>query len=103
MSTVQLGDDLGIENSASLKQQLAPLLETDAQLRLDAGQVRRIHTASVQVLCAFVETRRKHGKHTVFQSCNDTFRDAARLLGVGDTLGLPAPTTDNLNSVENAA
>lgn len=102
MSTVQLGDDLGIENSADLKQKLAPLLASDAELRLDAGQVRRIHTASVQVLCAFVDTRRKNGKYTVFEACNDTFRDAARLLGVSDALGLPA-TTDKLNSVENAA
>jgi anti-anti-sigma regulatory factor len=102
MSTVQLGEDLGIENSADLKQALAPLLASDAELRLDAGQVRRIHTASVQVLCAFVDTRRKDGKRTVFEACNDTFRDAARLLGVSAALGLPA-TNDKLDSVENAA
>jgi len=67
MSTVQLGEDLGIENSADLKQMLAPLLASDTELRLDAGQVRRIHTASVQVLCAFVDTRRKDGKRTVLK------------------------------------
>jgi anti-anti-sigma regulatory factor len=102
MSTVQLGDDLGIENSADLKQKLVPLLASDAELRLDAGQVSRIHTASVQVLCAFIDTRRKDGKRTVFEACNDTFRDAVRLLGVGDALGLPA-TNDKLDTEENAA
>lgn len=102
MSTVQLGADLGIENSADLKQQLTPFLTSDGELRLDAGEVRRIHTASVQVLCAFFDARRRDGKATVFGACNDTFRDAARLLGVSESLGLPA-TPDNLKSVENAA
>lgn len=102
MSTVHLGEDLGIESSADLKQLLAPHLASDDTLRLDAGEVRRIHTAAVQVLCAFVTARRQEGKRTEFEACNDTFRDAARLLGVSDTLGLAA-TPDNLKSVENAA
>ncbi|MDR6673030.1 STAS domain-containing protein [Xanthomonas sp. 1678] len=102
MSTVTLGEDLGIETSADLKQRLTPFLASDDELRLDAGEVRRIHTASVQVLCAFVDARRQDGKRTVFDACNDTFRDAARLLGVSESLGLPA-TPDNLKSVENAA
>ncbi|WCE03708.1 STAS domain-containing protein [Pseudoxanthomonas sp. JBR18] len=102
MSTVQLGEDLGIETSADLKQMLAPLLSQDAAVNLGAGDVRRIHTASVQVLCAFFDARRKEGRPTAFETCNDTLRDAARLLGVSDTLGLPA-TPDKLESVENAA
>ncbi|MBB5863025.1 STAS domain-containing protein [Xanthomonas sp. 3058] len=102
MSTVTLGDDLGIETSADLKQKLAAVLTQDGELVLDAGNVRRIHTASVQLLCAFVQARREAGLHTEFDGCNDTFRDAARLLGVTDALGLPA-SNDNLKSVENAA
>ncbi|WP_184408615.1 STAS domain-containing protein [Xanthomonas sp. 3075] len=102
MSTVTLGDDLGIETSADLKQKLAAVLTQDGELVLDAGSVRRIHTASVQLLCAFVQARREAGLHTEFDGCNDTFRDAARLLGVTDALGLPA-SNDNLKSVENAA
>ncbi|MBB5876445.1 MULTISPECIES: STAS domain-containing protein [Xanthomonas] len=102
MSTVPLGEDLGIETSADLKQRLTAFLAADDVLRLDAGEVRRIHTASVQVLCAFVDARRKDGKRTEFEACNATFRDAARLLGVSESLGLPA-TPDNLKSVENAA
>lgn len=55
MSTVALGDDLGIETSTELKTRLAPLVDQGGDLTLDASQVGRIHTASVQVLCAFVE------------------------------------------------
>ncbi|MCW4455177.1 STAS domain-containing protein [Flavobacterium sp. MXW15] len=102
MSTVALGQDLGIETSTELKQQLAPYLEHAGALRVDASQVGRIHTAAVQVLCAFVDARRKAGHDTGFDGCTDTFRDAARLLGVTQALGLEA-TPDNLKSVENAA
>ena len=102
MSTVSLGEDLGIETSADLKQKLAAHLSQDGQLLLDAGQVRRIHTASVQLLCAFFDARRQAGRATGFDGCNDTFKDAARLLGVTAALGLAA-SNDNLKSVENAA
>ncbi|MEE7547485.1 STAS domain-containing protein [Xanthomonas sp. Kuri4-1] len=102
MSTVSLGEDLGIETSTDLKQKLAPFLAQEGELLLDAGQVRRIHTASVQLLCAFVDARRQAGRATGFDGCNDTFKDAARLLGVSEALGLTA-SNDNLKSVENAA
>ena len=102
MSTMSLGEDLGIETSADLKQQLAAYLAQDGEVLLDAGQVRRIHTASVQLLCAFFDARRQAGRATGFDGCTDTFKDAARLLGVSAALGLPA-SNDNLKSVENAA
>lgn len=102
MSTLSLGEDLGIETSADLKQRLAGLLAQEGELLLDAGQVRRIHTASVQLLCAFFAARRGAGQATGFDGCSDTFKDAARLLGVSSVLGLTA-SNDNLKSVENAA
>ena len=102
MSTVELGDDLGIENSTELKNRLSPLVAEADDLTLDASQVGRIHTASMQVLCAFVLARREAGLGTGFHGCTATFRDAARLLGVTQALGLDVPH-DNLKSVENAA
>ncbi len=102
MSTVALSQDLGIESTSDLKQQLAPHLAQAEELRLDAGQVSRVHTAAMQVLCAFVQARRQAGHSTVFDNVTDTFRDAARLLGVLQALGLEA-TPDTLKSVENAA
>ena len=76
--------------------------EQAGELTLDASQVARIHTAAVQVLCAFVQARREAGLGTGFHGCTATFRDAARLLGVTQALGLDV-THDNLKSVENAA
>jgi anti-anti-sigma regulatory factor len=102
MSTVELGEDLGIESTTELKNRLAPLVAQAGELILDASQVARIHTAAVQVLCAFVQARREAGLGTGFHGCTATFSDAARLLGVTQALGLDV-THDNLKSVENAA
>ncbi len=102
MSTVDLGEDLGIESSTELKNRLAPLLAAAGPLTLDASHVGRIHTAAMQVLCAFVQARRSAGLQTGFHGCTATFNDAARLLGISQALGLDA-THDNLKSVENAA
>ncbi|MCC7635261.1 STAS domain-containing protein [Stenotrophomonas rhizophila] len=102
MSTVALGGDLGIETSTELKTRLAPLVDQPGQLTLDASEVSRIHTAAMQVLCAFVHARHQAGHRTAFDACTATFRDAARLLGVTQALGLDAPH-DNLKSVENPA
>ena len=102
MSTVDLGDAHGIASSTELKTRLSPLVAEAGELTLDASQVGRIHTASVQVLCAFVQARREAGLDTGFHGCTATFRDAARLLGVTQALGLDVPH-DNLKSVENAA
>ncbi|WAC63832.1 STAS domain-containing protein [Pseudoxanthomonas sp. SL93] len=104
MSAVPLGDDLGIEAATDLKQHLAPHLEQHT-LVLDAGAVQRIHTASLQVLCSFVRQRQQAGLATDFGATSQSFRDAARLLGVGPQLGLTASdiNKDNTQAVENAA
>lgn len=100
MSTVALAQDLGIETSGDLKQQLAPYLSQGGMLQVDASQIGRVHTASIQVLCAFVEARRQAGHATTFHNSTDIFRDAVRLLGLLQALNLDV-TPDKVNSVEN--
>ncbi len=102
MSTVALAQDLGIETTSDLKQQLAPLVAHSGEVRVDAGLVARVHTAAIQVLCAFVQARRQAGYSTAFDNSSDTFHDAARLLGVLQALGLETPHNKQ-KSVENAA
>jgi anti-anti-sigma regulatory factor len=107
MSTVSLGEDLGIEASAELKQRLAAHLD-DPAVALDGGAVRRVHTAALQVLCAFFRSRVEHGRSTQLSGCSDALRDAARLLGLDGTLGLAANETsvdgrETKQTVENAA
>jgi anti-anti-sigma regulatory factor len=101
MTTVPLGDDLGIESAADLKQRLAPHLAQPQPLLLDAGAVQRVHTASLQVLCTFVRERQRAGCTTSFAEASDTFGDAVRVLGLGEQLGLS--NNRNETRVENAA
>ncbi|WP_368565433.1 STAS domain-containing protein [Pseudoxanthomonas sp. UTMC 1351] len=107
MSAVPLGDDLGIEAAADLKQNLAPHLAQPQPLLLDAGKVQRVHTASLQVLCTFVRDRQRAGHSTGFADISHAFRDAARLLGLTVQLGLPqsndATNNNKEHKVENAA
>lgn len=103
MSILTLGEDLGIEASAELKQNLSPHLEQATALSLDGGEVARVHTASMQVLCAFVRSRREAGYATDFSACSDTLRNAARTLGLAQTLGLSSPDHDKQAATENAA
>lgn len=87
MNTVSLGEDLGIEASADLKQRLSAHLE-DPAVSLDGGAVKRVHTAAMQVLCAFFRSRGEQGRTTALAACSEPLRDAARLLGLSAQLGL---------------
>lgn len=105
MSKVSLGEDLGIESSAELKQRLAPHLQQPARVVVDGAAVHRVHTAALQVLCAFFRGRHEAGLDTELAPCSDSLRDAVRLLGLGTALGLATPPspTDKTASMENAA
>lgn len=108
MDTVHLGDDLGIEASTGLKERLAPYLEHAHAVALEAADVRRVHTAGLQVLCAFFASRAGSGHTTELRDCSEALRDAARLLGLGGALGLdsanpPPYNAIDASTVENAA
>ena len=91
MNTVPLGEDLGIESCAEIQQTLAPFLDQDGPVQLDASQVQRVHTASFQVVYAFVTTRRQAGLETHIEPSSESFNDAVRLLGLGEAIGLKQP------------
>lgn len=108
MDTVHLGDDLGIETSTSLKERLAPHLGQAHAIVLDGADVRRVHTAGLQVLYAFVASRDSTGLRTELRGSSSVLRDAVRLLGLTAALGLDDTPSDPSNAtdaktVENAA
>lgn len=88
MPTVALSPEWGIEASESLKATLATHLETADEVVLAAGEAGRVHSASVQVLAAFVRTRRQAGHTTRIAPCAPAVRDAAVSLGLAAELGL---------------
>jgi hypothetical protein len=80
MPTVALSPEWGIEASEGLKAALAA--------HLAAGEAGRVHSASIQVLAAFVRTRRQSGRTTRIAPCAAAVRDAAVSLGLAAELGL---------------
>ncbi len=88
MPTVALGPEWGIEASEGLKATLATHLDTTDEVVLAAGEAGRVHSASLQVLTAFVRTRRQAGRSTRIAPCAAAVRDAAVSLGLAAELGL---------------
>jgi len=88
MNTVILAGDLGIGSASALHQQLLTCLHHNDPVVLDAHQVSRIHTAAIQVLCAFVQARQAAGRSTSITHASDVLKEAAQLLDVSALLGL---------------
>jgi hypothetical protein len=88
MPTVALSPEWGIEASEGLKAALAAYLDTTDEVVLAAGEAGRVHSASIQVLAAFVLTRRQAGRTTRIAPCAAAVRDAAVSLGLAAELGL---------------
>ena len=88
MRTVELGPEWGIESSEALKAALAAHVDAADEVVLAAPQAGRVHSASIQVLAAFVRTRRQSGRTTRIAPCAAAVRDAAVSLGLAAELGL---------------
>ena len=78
-----------IAGTASLKTGLARLLKNPGTVRLDASAVRRIDTAGLQVLASFVRERAARGAAVEWLGVTPALTEAAELLGLSSTLGLP--------------
>lgn len=92
MPTVELGPEWGIEASVDLKAALAAHLDAADEVVFAAPQAGRVHSASIQLLAAFVRTRRQAGRATRIAPCADALRDAAVSLGLASELGLTPPS-----------
>lgn len=90
MPSIRLAPDLGIEQSAELKAALAPHLASKRMVAIDGAGVERVHSASLQVLCAFWRDRQKAGHNTRFDNASPALCDAARTLALSSLFGLKA-------------
>lgn len=86
--------DLGIEHSTALHATLAPLLATTEPVALVAHHVRRLHTASLQVLVAFVRDRASAGGQTTWRQPSPLLRESAIRSGLDAALGLTAASSN---------
>jgi len=89
MSPILLSADLGIETAVDLHRQLMPSLDRAQPVLLDASQVQRLHTASLQIVCALFMSRQRAGLETRWTAVSDILRDAVNQLGLAGALELP--------------
>lgn len=89
MTAIHIGAQLGIESVAALREDLLPHLRTKRAVTVGIERIDRLHSAALQVLCAFVRDRAQAKGSTRIEAPAE-LRDAARLLGVADALGLTA-------------
>lgn len=84
---LSLQADLGIEQVTDLQATLQSHLD-DATLELSGAEVRRVHTAGVQLLHAFIRERAARGLSTTITLPSPTLVEAARQLALAVSLGV---------------
>lgn len=90
MSTevIKLEGSLDISKVDSLFEQFQNCLTKGADLTVEAEDVNRVDTASLQLLLAFHSEFKKSGYQWAWGSYSEDLSTAANLLGVYDLLGL---------------
>ncbi|WP_428312362.1 STAS domain-containing protein [Hydrocarboniphaga sp.] len=83
---ISLGADLGIELAPALQAELAQRLEQREPVQINASEVRRVHTAALQLFCLFCRDRREAGRAVEFLMPSESLRQAASLLGASTLL-----------------
>lgn len=86
--TVALPAEFGIEGAAALHQRLAPHVAAAGCIELLAPALPRVHSAALQVLAAFFQTRAEAGRATAWREPPAALRSSAAQLGLESVLGL---------------
>jgi anti-anti-sigma regulatory factor len=77
-----------IETADALKKELLGRMDGASPVSIDASQVGRIDTASLQVLAAFARECRTAGRDIEWVGASPALIDNARLLNLSSMLGL---------------
>lgn len=81
----QLGASLTLPEVAECRRRLS---EEPPAIRLAGGDIERIDTAGLQLLLAYARHLQASGSHLAWESASDVLAQAARQLGIADSLGL---------------
>lgn len=87
MTTISIGSHLGVEGAGELRERLLPHVRGKREVILATERIDRLHSAALQVLCAFVRDRARAGRATRIDAPAE-LGAAAELLGVAELLGL---------------
>ena len=89
VSTVVLASHCAVKDAVALKTLLSAVAAEALPVILDIGNVQRVDTATVQLLCVFAKDRRARGLKIEWRGASAVFEEAVKLLGVGLLLGFP--------------
>jgi ABC-type transporter Mla MlaB component len=87
-SALALASHCTIKDAAALKLDLCAIAHDGADVSIDVAAVERIDTSTMQLLCAFVRDRMERKQKVLFKGDSQSWREAVRLLGVAELLGL---------------
>jgi ABC-type transporter Mla MlaB component len=87
-SALALASHCTIKDAAALKLDLCAIAHEAADVSIDVAAVERIDTSTMQLLCAFVRDRMERKQKVLFKGDSQGWREAVRLLGVAELLGL---------------
>lgn len=82
-AVVAAGAECTIAHAANLHAQLAAVIDEASPVSLDLSAVKRVDTAGLQVLAAFVRQRRLAGLMLTCVGAAEPFLGTAKLLGLG--------------------
>ena len=91
---ITLASNSTVKDAAALKASLLQVFDASESVAIDAKSVERIDTAIIQLLCAFVRDRTARNLAVTWRGTPQPLLDAARLLGVGALLALPAQPSE---------
>jgi len=78
---------LGMEQAASLKQDLVSLAAMSGPIELDGSAVQQIGTAPLQLLVALAQERKARSASMQWRSVSEPLQSAAATLGIASALG----------------
>ncbi|HEY8537246.1 MAG TPA: STAS domain-containing protein [Steroidobacteraceae bacterium] len=90
--TIVLSSICTVKDAEALKGELLRYVD-EPSVAIDAGNLERIDTAAMQLLCAFVRDRADRNLRVSWHGTPQPLFEAARLLGVGSMLALSAEAT----------
>lgn len=87
-ATIELPAELGMDGMRELYAQLLASVENASAVTLEAGEVQRVHGATLQLFCSFFRDRGRAGRETRWNQPTDALRSAAALLGLTELIQL---------------
>lgn len=89
-ASLTLSSTCTIKDAAALREDLRRLLAEEREVTIELGQLQRIDTATLQVLCAFARDRAERNAKVIWSGETPAWTEAVKLLGAGGLLGTVA-------------